>query len=76
MPWILSGNIIYTSVSAQPGEYLVSLINGGWGLKEKMRQYSIQEGATVKVVENSIRRIEVEVHGKTLFSFERDRPSE
>ena len=65
--WILVETSSIPLSSAQPGEYLVSLINGGWGLRERMRQYSIQEGATVKVVENSIRRIEVEVHGKTLF---------
>jgi Fe2+ transport system protein FeoA len=31
-----------------------------------MRQFSIQEGTTIRVVENSTRKIEVEVHEKIL----------
>lgn len=64
--WILVETSSIPLSSARPGEYVVSLINGGWGLRERMRQCSIQEGTTIRVLENSTRKIEVEVHGKIL----------
>jgi len=61
--WILVETSSISLSYASKGDYLVSLINGGMGFRERLRLLGIEEGKGLTVIGNLGRRIEISVKG-------------
>lgn len=65
--WILVETSSTSLSSAREGSYTVSAINGGWGFIERLKQAGIEEGISIRVKENTGRRVQLEVRGRIIY---------
>lgn len=65
--WILveTGSVPLSYVGK--GKYVVNVINGGWGLRERLGQLEIREGTEIEVIDTLARKLQIKVRDKIQF---------